>query len=201
MRPDAEVCRAWVREAAARVAADRDRLTQLDSAIGDGDHGHNLDRGMRAALQAVEDLGETATAGEVLAAAGKALIAKTGGASGPLYGGALRAMGRSLDESGDLAAALRAGCDAVRKLGGAAVGDKTMVDALEPAVKAYEETCDLEVTADAATTGAESTMTLRARKGRASYLGERSVGHLDPGAASTALLIRALVTAARDVRA
>ncbi|SNS26604.1 dihydroxyacetone kinase DhaL subunit [Actinomadura meyerae] len=199
---DADGLASWIRHAAERVAADAERLTRLDAAIGDGDHGHNLDRGFRAAVEALPD---GAPPGKVLIAAGRAIVSKTGGASGPLYGTALRRAGKSLGDAADvdaaaLGGALRAALDGVRDLGKAADGDKTMVDALAPAVAAYEaalaDGADLagcvRAAADAAVTGAEDTVPMRARKGRASYLGERSVGHMDPGAASTALLLGAL---------
>ncbi|MBE1533610.1 dihydroxyacetone kinase subunit DhaL [Actinomadura algeriensis] len=192
----------WIRRAAALVSADAGELTRLDAAIGDGDHGHNLDRGFAAAVAA---LPADAPAGRVLIAAGRALVAKTGGASGPLYGTMLRRAGRVLDDcddpdAADLGAALRAALDGVRELGRAEEGDKTMVDALAPAVAAYAAALDggaplpgaARAAADAAAAGADATVPMQARKGRASYLGERSVGHLDPGAASTALVLRAL---------
>ncbi|MER7543761.1 dihydroxyacetone kinase subunit DhaL [Actinomadura sp.] len=193
---------AWIRHSAELVSADAERLTRLDAAIGDGDHGHNLDRGFRAAAGA---LPEDAPPGKVLIAAGRAIVSKTGGASGPLYGTALRRAGKALGDAGDvdaaaLGAALRAALDGVRDLGKAAEGDKTMVDALAPAVAAYEaalaDGADLagcvRAAAGAAARGAEDTVPMQARKGRASYLGPRSVGHMDPGASSTALLLRGL---------
>ncbi len=193
---------AWIRHSAELVSADAERLTRLDAAIGDGDHGHNLDRGFRAAAGA---LPEDAPPGKVLIAAGRAIVSKTGGASGPLYGTALRRAGKALGDAGDvdaaaLGAALRAALDGVRDLGKAAEGDKTMVDALAPAVAAYEaalaDGADLagcvRAAAGAASRGAEDTVPMQARKGRASYLGPRSVGHMDPGASSTALLLRGL---------
>ncbi|GAA1553379.1 dihydroxyacetone kinase subunit DhaL [Actinomadura kijaniata] len=192
----------WVRTAAERVAADAERLTRLDAAIGDGDHGHNLERGFTAAVAALPG---DAPPGKVLVAAGRALVSKTGGASGPLYGTALRRAGKALGDTDEidaaaLATALRAALDGVTELGRAAQGDKTMVDALAPAVAAFERARDdggdlaacARAAADAAERGAEATVPLQARKGRASYLGERSKGHMDPGAASTALLLRAL---------
>lgn len=192
--------RRWMERFAGLVAADADRLTRLDAAIGDGDHGTNLNRGLRAAVAA---LAEELLPDKILTAAGRALVAKTGGASGPLYGSALRRAGKALgDDPEALDAALRAMLDAVTELGGAAEGDKTMVDALAPAVAAYAEAAHEGVAAAAraalaaAEKGAAATVPLRARKGRASYLGERSVGHLDPGAASTVLLFRALAEAA-----
>ncbi|MFA1549057.1 dihydroxyacetone kinase subunit DhaL [Actinomadura chokoriensis] len=199
---NAEGFAAWVRHAADLVSADAERLTRLDAAIGDGDHGHNLDRGFRAAVDA---LPEDAPPGRVLVAAGRAIVSKTGGASGPLYGTALRRAGKALGDAQDvdaagLGGALRAALDGVQDLGKAAEGDKTMVDALAPAVAAYEAALaggsDLpgcvRAAAEAAARGADDTVPMQARKGRASYLGPRSVGHLDPGASSTALLLRGL---------
>jgi dihydroxyacetone kinase phosphoprotein-dependent L subunit len=196
--------RPWIERFAELVAADADRLTRLDAAIGDGDHGTNLNRGLRAAVEALEP---GLPPGKALMTAGRALVSKTGGASGPLYGGALRKAGKALGDAADvdaaaLATALRAALDAVRDLGKAVEGDKTMVDALAPAVAAYEGAVGDGVAAAAqaalaaAEKGAEATVPLQARKGRASYLGPRSVGHLDPGAASTVLLFRALADAA-----
>lgn len=194
----------WIRRAAEMVAADADRLTRLDAEIGDGDHGLNLARGFTAAVAALPD---GASPGKTLMAAGRAIVSKTGGASGPLYGTALRRAGKALGdaESVDvegLGAALRAALDGVRELGEAVEGDKTMVDALIPAVAAYEGARDdglgaaTRAAADAAAKGAAATVPLQARKGRASYLGPRSVGHEDPGAASTALILRALADVA-----
>ncbi|NDU74465.1 dihydroxyacetone kinase subunit L [Actinomadura sp. DSM 109109] len=203
---DAADFAAWIRRTAERVSADAARLTRLDAAIGDGDHGLNLDRGFRAAVEA---LPEDAPPGKVLIAAGRAVVSKTGGASGPLYGTALRRAGKMFGDAADvdaaaLGAALRAALDGVRDLGKAAEGDKTMVDALAPAVAAYEaalaDGADLaacaRAAADAAVEGADATVPMRARKGRASYLGERSEGHMDPGASSTALVLVTLADVA-----
>ncbi|MFD0685511.1 dihydroxyacetone kinase subunit DhaL [Actinomadura fibrosa] len=195
----------WIRHAARLVSADAERLTRLDAAIGDGDHGLNLDRGLTAAVEAVEALPGGTPPGKVLIAAGRAIVSKTGGASGPLYGTALRRAGKALGtaDTADAAAlgdALAAALEGVRELGQAAEGDKTMVDALLPAVAGYEaalaDGADLaacaRAAADGAARGAEATVPLQARKGRASYLGPRSTGHMDPGASSTALVLRAL---------
>ncbi|QKW40939.1 dihydroxyacetone kinase subunit L [Actinomadura sp. NAK00032] len=199
---NAEDFASWIRHAAELVTADAERLTRLDAAIGDGDHGHNLDRGFRAAVDALPD---GVPPGKVLIAAGRAIVSKTGGASGPLYGTALRRAGKALGDAADvdaaaLGTALRAALDGVRDLGKAADGDKTMVDALAPAVAAYEAALAdgsglagcVRAAADAAAKGADDTVPMQARKGRASYLGARSTGHMDPGAASTALLLGAL---------
>lgn len=194
---------AWIRHAAELVAADAEHLTRLDAAIGDGDHGLNLDRGFAAAVAALPS-GDAAP-GKVLIAAGRAIVSKTGGASGPLYGTALRRAGKAFGDAAEIDAAalgagLQAALDGVRELGQAEPGDKTMVDALGPAAAAALAAADLpsavRAAADAASEGAEATVAMRARKGRASYLGERSVGHMDPGAASTALLLRALADVA-----
>jgi len=194
---------AWIRAIADAVDANRDHLTALDAAIGDGDHGTNLQRGFTAAIVTL-DGGEFAVVGDVLVATGTALISKVGGASGPLYGSAFRAMGRALSHfeaaPSELAAALGAGLDGIQRLGGAALGDKTMVDAYHPAVDAFRESVSnggaladaASRAADAADAGARATIDLQARKGRASYLGPRSLGHQDPGATSTALIFRAL---------
>ncbi|MEV4007900.1 dihydroxyacetone kinase subunit DhaL [Actinomadura sp. NPDC049753] len=199
---------AWIRRTAERVSADAERLTRLDAAIGDGDHGLNLDRGFRAAVEALPG---DAPPGKVLIAAGRAIVSKTGGASGPLYGTALRRAGKAFGDAADvdaaaLGAALRAALEGVEDLGKAAEGDKTMVDALAPAVAAYEaalaDGSDLagcaRAAAEAAAKGADGTVPMRARKGRASYLGERSEGHMDPGASSTALVLETLADVAES---
>ncbi|WP_406509795.1 dihydroxyacetone kinase subunit DhaL [Streptomyces sp. NBC_00212] len=191
------MCR-WMTATAAAVDREAARLTDLDSAIGDADHGANLQRGFTA-VTALLDKEAPATPGDVLALTGRQLISTVGGASGPLYGTLLRRTGKALGDAAEvtreqLAEALGAGVAAVAQLGGAAAGDKTMLDALLPAVEALGES--FGAAAEAADAGALATVPLRARKGRASYLGERSVGHQDPGATSSALLIGALAEAA-----
>ncbi|KAA6220147.1 dihydroxyacetone kinase subunit DhaL [Streptomyces filamentosus] len=182
--------------AATAEAVEREagRLTELDAAIGDADHGANLRRGFAAVADALAKE-PPATPGAVLVTAGRLLISTVGGASGPLYGTLLRRAGKALGEAGEvtrteLADALAAGVAAVGQLGGAVAGDKTMLDALEPAVAGLRES--FAAARAAARDGALATVPLRARKGRAAYLGERSVGHEDPGAASSALLFDAL---------
>lgn len=194
---------AWVRAVAAAVTADRDHLTQLDAAIGDADHGANLDRGFTAVLAALDGY-EPATVGDVLTKTGTTLVSSVGGASGPLYGTAFRAAGKALTEPTvtpqQLVTALHAASAAVTQLGAATLGDKTMLDALAPAVTAFEEAVfhgyDIAAAAaeaaKAAEQGAHDTIPLQARKGRASYLGPRAIGHQDPGATSTALIFHAL---------
>jgi dihydroxyacetone kinase-like protein len=193
----------WMNGSAAAIEAEADHLTQLDSAIGDGDHGVNMTRGMRAVLAALAE-SEDGAAGKRLILAGKTLVSTVGGASGPLWGTALRRAGRALGDGQldgpGLVAALDAALAGVQELGAAEPGDKTMVDALGPAVATLRERLDagdaladaVAAAADAAEEGARATTPLQARKGRASYLGERSVGHQDPGATSTALIVRAL---------
>jgi dihydroxyacetone kinase-like protein len=190
------------------MAEHRAELIELDRAIGDSDHGENMDRGFQAVLQ---KLGESPpeTAGAALKAAAMALMSKVGGAAGPLYGTAYLRAATSLGDSaeldgGALAAALAAARDGVVARGKAEPGDKTMVDAWTPAVEAAQkaagngedEVSVLQAAAEAAATGAAATEPLVARKGRASYLGDRSAGHIDPGAMSTAYLLRAAAAAA-----
>jgi dihydroxyacetone kinase phosphoprotein-dependent L subunit len=205
---DTSVFRAWITAAAGVIEANRDHLTQLDAAIGDADHGSNLARGFAAVLAAL-DAKPAATPGAVLILTGSTLISKVGGASGPLYGTAFRRAGQALGaaEEVDLAAlgqALEAALAGVRALGAAREGDKTLVDALAPAARALTKAAAegaaradaLAAVAAAAAEGAAATVPMQARKGRASYLGPRSVGHEDPGAASTVLILTALRDAA-----
>lgn len=197
---DADFFRRWMTATAASVDREADRLTALDSPIGDADHGSNLQRGFTAVTAAVEKEAP-ATPGAVLMLAGRQLISTVGGASGPLYGTLLRRTGKALGEAAEvseeeLTGALRAGVDAVMALGGAAPGDKTMIDALVPAVEALGD--GFGAARAAAEQGALATTPLQARKGRASYLGERSIGHQDPGATSAALLVAGLAEAAGE---
>jgi len=186
-----------IRAVADTVAEHRVELIQLDRAIGDGDHGENLDRGFKAVVAAFEQ-STPDTPAAVLKTVASTLISKVGGAAGPLYGTAfLRASTALKDRAelgpADVTEALTAALGGIVARGKAELGDKTMVDALEPAVKAAtgDTVADvLKAAADAAEAGAEATIPLVARKGRASYLGERSAGHLDPGARSASLLLR-----------
>ncbi|MFR9792943.1 dihydroxyacetone kinase subunit DhaL [Streptomyces sp. MB22_4] len=195
---DADFFRRWMTAAAASVDREAERLTALDAAIGDADHGSNMRRGFTA-VQAELEKETPGTPGAVLMLAGRQLISTVGGASGPLYGTLLRRTGKTLGEAPEvsaeqLAEALKAGVQGVMKLGGAAAGDKTMIDALLPAVDALGD--GFAAARAAAEQGAEATVPMLARKGRASYLGERSIGHQDPGATSSALLIAALAETA-----
>ena len=192
---------AWVRAFAAQVAEQKSALTKLDAAIGDGDHGTNMDRGMRKVLEKL-DGAEGDDIGATLKAVGMALVSSVGGASGPLYGTLFMQMGAGAAGATELdldgwTQALDKGVAGVQARGKAELEDKTMIDALIPAVEALKEHAGdsladaLTASADAAQKGMEATIPLVARKGRASYLGERSADHQDPGATSTHLLIRA----------
>ncbi|MFD8744405.1 dihydroxyacetone kinase subunit DhaL [Streptomyces sp. NPDC059616] len=198
---DADFFHRWMTAAAAEVNREADHLTDLDSAIGDADHGSNMQRGF-AAVTSVLDNEVPQTPGAVLMLAGRQLISTVGGASGPLYGTLLRRTGKALGDAPavtpeQLAQALGMGVAAVAQLGGAQAGDKTMLDALLPAAEALGTS--FAAAREAAEAGALATVPMQARKGRASYLGERSIGHQDPGATSSALLIAALAdTAAAD---
>ncbi|PVE97264.1 dihydroxyacetone kinase subunit DhaL [Microbacterium sp. TPD7012] len=197
----------WISRFRDAVTEKREWLTELDSAIGDADHGANMARGMSAVGEKLA-AGAPATADELLKSVGMTLVSSVGGASGPLYGTFFLRMGMTagavdeLDAAG-LASALRAGLEGIVARGKAEAGDKTMFDAMAPAVDALDaaiaEGADLSSAArratDAAAAGRDATEPLVARKGRASYLGERSAGHLDPGAASTAILFDTLSAA------
>ena len=206
---DAAFVRSWVEEIAQAVEAERDHLTQLDAAIGDADHGVNMHRGFSAVVAKLA-AAESSPPGKVMATVGGTLISTVGGAAGPLYGTAFREAGKSLGEEAEfgpreLLSALRAGLEGVQRLGAATPGDKTMVDAYGPAVEAFAGELDAGGSLTAATArareaaeeGMRATVPLQARKGRASYLGARSVGHQDPGATSTALVFAALERVAR----
>jgi phosphoenolpyruvate---glycerone phosphotransferase subunit DhaL len=195
---------AWLSLFRDEVTEQRSYLTELDSAIGDADHGANMARGMAAVMDKISAAPPTAV-DELFKAVGMTLVTSVGGASGPLYGTFFLRMGMSggsvkqLDAAG-LGAALRAGLDGVVQRGKAEAGDKTMFDSLSPALDAYDAAVAAGGSAAAgareayaaAEAGRDATEPMVARKGRASYLGERSAGHLDPGATSTALLIEAL---------
>ncbi len=196
---------AWMTLVAQSVKDQRDYLTQLDAAIGDGDHGVNMDRGFDAVGKALAGQDGSIAPGKLLTLAGKTLVSTVGGASGPLWGTAFRRAGRELGDGAefdgqDLLRALQAALDGVVELGAAQPGDKTMVDALGPAIDALGKALDereplelaLAAAAEAAEDGARATVPLQARKGRASYLGERSIGHQDPGATSAVLVVAAL---------
>lgn len=190
----------WMRRFAAEVAENRAYLTKLDGAIGDGDHGTNMDRGMKKALEKLETT-DGDDIGASLKAVGMALVSSVGGAAGPLYGTLFLQMGQSAAGKSELdlagfTDALDAGVQGVIKRGKAEPGDKTMLDALGPALETLRGAGDDDVAealsraAQAAREGMEATVPMVARKGRASYLGERSAGHQDPGATSSHLLLK-----------
>jgi dihydroxyacetone kinase-like protein len=196
---------AWVRRTADVIEQHAANLTRLDSAIGDGDHGTNMNRGYKAAVQRLDGLEGDQDFGSVFKAIGMALIGKVGGASGPLYGSLFLGMGKELGsetevEDERLAAALRAGYDSVVARGKAQLEDKTMLDAWHPALEALDAALAggkelgpaLDEAVAAAEEGMKATIPMIARKGRASYLGERSRDHQDPGATSTYLLLKTL---------
>jgi dihydroxyacetone kinase-like protein len=198
---------AWIHRFAAVITEQREYLTRLDTAVGDADHGTNMDRGMRAAFERVDALdGDDISA--ALKGVGMALVSKVGGAAGPLYGTMFLQMANAAGDGSEVDLAgwtqmLEAGLKGVQMRGKAEPGDKTMVDALTPAVEALQRaqedgaelTAALERSAQAAREGMEKTVPMVARKGRASYLGERSAGHQDPGATSSYLLLQAAVDA------
>jgi dihydroxyacetone kinase-like protein len=199
--------RGWIRAYAGEIAAHRDELIRLDSAIGDGDHGANMDRGMKKALERLDGV-EGGDVGATLKAVGMALVSSVGGAAGPLYGTLFLQMGTQAAGAGELdlqgwAGAVDAGVKGVQARGKAEVGDKTMLDALAPAAEVLRQAAAeggdlpdaLQRAAAAAREGMESTVPLVARKGRASYLGERSAGHQDPGATSSHLLLKSAADA------
>ncbi|HKE80411.1 MAG TPA: dihydroxyacetone kinase subunit DhaL [Solirubrobacteraceae bacterium] len=188
----------WMRRFAGEMDEHRQELVRLDTAIGDGDHGTNMDRGMKKALEKL-DAADQADAGAALKTVAMALISSVGGAAGPLYGTLFLQMGTALSgqDEIDLAAwtaAWQKGLEGVQARGKAVREDKTMVDALIPAIEAMESASDLDEGLRAAAKGAEegmrATTPLVARKGRASYLGERSKDHQDPGATSTYYLFK-----------
>jgi dihydroxyacetone kinase-like protein len=192
----------WIEQYGSTVAENKEYLTQLDSAIGDADHGINMDRGMKAALGRLEGM-EGEDIGGLLKTIGMALVSTVGGAGGPLYGTLFLQMGtatagKSELEPTDWAAALDGAVNGVQMRGKAEVGDKTMIDALIPARDSFRTALAegasfveaLGRSAEAAEEGMRATIPLVARKGRASYLGERSAGHQDPGATSSYLLIK-----------
>ena len=192
MSLDAQWAQQWIELSASAVAEHRDYLVDLDRAIGDGDHGENMDRGFRAAVEALSEA-QPGSVAEVLKTVAKTLMSTVGGAAGPLYGTAFlraskAAAGDDLD-GGGVVAVIEGALSGIQARGKATTGEKTMVDAWTPA---------LEAARAAAEAGAAATEPLRATKGRASYLGERSIGHLDPGAVSTSLILRAAARAATE---
>lgn len=212
MSLDAAWARRWIELAAAQVAEQRDYLVDLDRTIGDGDHGENMDRGFKAAVEALGQA-QPASVAEVLKTVAKTLMSTVGGAAGPLYGTAFlrasKAAGDGELDGAGVAAVIAGALNGIQARGKATTGEKTMVDAWTPALEAARAAAEagsdpvavLEAAATAAEAGAAATEPMRATKGRASYLGERSIGHLDPGAVSTSLILRAAVRAAGEAGA
>lgn len=212
MSLDAAWARRWIELAAAQVAEQRDYLVDLDRAIGDGDHGENMDRGFKAAVEALGQA-QPASVAEVLKTVAKTLMSTVGGAAGPLYGTAFlrasKAAGDGELDGAGVAAVIAGALNGIQARGKATTGEKTMVDAWTPALEAARAAAEagsdpvavLEAAATAAEAGAAATDPMRATKGRASYLGERSIGNLDPGAVSTSLILRAAVRAAGEAGA
>ena len=196
----------WLENTAAVMKENKEYLTQLDSPIGDADHGINMDRGFRKVMEKLPGVADK-DIGNVLKTTGMTLISSVGGASGPLYGTFFMRGGMAVDAKeeltgDDLATMLQAAVDGVVQRGRAQAGDKTMVDAWLPAMKALRETLDgdndntiaaLSQAVSAAEQGMKDTIPMQARKGRASYLGERSIGHQDPGATSSYLMLKAML--------
>ena len=202
--------RRWVELSAERIGENRELLIDLDRQIGDGDHGENMDRGFSAVVSG-SGLSDAQSGADVLKYVAKTLLSTVGGAAGPLYGTAyLRGAGAMPEDdltSQDVANVLEAAVKGVQARGKAVAGEKTMVDAWLPAVQAAHDAADeggdvvatFAAAADAGHAGSEATVPMKATKGRASYLGERSIGHLDPGSASSALLLQAAADAASEV--
>lgn len=199
----------WIRAYVSAIAEHKDHLTRLDADIGDGDHGSNMDRGFQAVLAKLPDVADK-DIGAILKTVGMTLVSTVGGASGPLYGTFFLQLGSAASGKLELsledwAAALQAGVDGVAMRGKASLRDKTMLDTLIPALQALKEAAAqgagfpaaLDASAQAAEKGMLATIPLVARKGRASYLGERSAGHQDPGATSAHLLIQAVASTCR----
>ena len=211
MSVDVAWAEAWIRSSAKVLSENRARLNTLDREIGDGDHGENMDRGFQAILPKLDGLADAATPADLLKLLAATLISTVGGAAGPLYGTAYLKAAGAVSGAAELdgaavVALLTAGRDGIVLRGKAESGDKTMIDAWTPAVDAAEAALAagagvdriLSVAADAAEAGAVATEPLVARKGRASYLGERAIGHRDPGAESTALILRCAADAAQS---
>jgi dihydroxyacetone kinase-like protein len=200
----------YLHRAAAVIEENKTHLTELDSAIGDADHGINMHRGFQTILKKLPSV-EDKDAGNILKTAGMTLVSSVGGAGGPLYGTAFMQAGMAVAdkyelEAEDVLAALDAALKGVVMRGKANLGDKTMVDAISPAVTAMREAVEngadsveaLQQAAAAAEKGMKETIPMLAKKGRASYLGERSIGHQDPGATSSYLLIRTMANLAEE---
>ena len=186
-----ETTKKWLELFIEQILENKAYLSDLDTAIGDGDHGNNLARGANALTEALETKNpETLT--DLLKTTGMTLVSKVGGASGPLLGSAFISMAKASQDSDDLATVLQAGLEGIQKRGKAVAGEKTMVDEWIPVIEAVKST---NLTVDLIEEAVEKTKDMKATKGRASYLGERSIGHIDPGAMSSSYLFKTMVEA------
>ena len=188
---DAELAKKWMLLFNEKIQANKDYLSELDTPIGDGDHGGNMARGMTAVVENLEGK-DFANSAEVFQAVSMQLLSKVGGASGPLYGSAFMGIMKAEKEGTSLVDAVQAGLDMIQKRGKASVGEKTMVDVWAGVVEAIRRE---ELTKETIRALVESTKDMKATKGRASYVGERSIGHIDPGSYSSGLLFEALLEA------
>ncbi|MGQ7423089.1 dihydroxyacetone kinase subunit DhaL [Streptococcus suis] len=188
---DAKTALTWMEKFNKKIQENKDYLSELDSPIGDGDHGGNMARGMAAVMQELTEK-DYETADQVFKAVAMQLLSKVGGASGPLYGSAFMGISKASQTDTDLADVLQAGLDMIQKRGKADLGEKTMVDVWVPVIAALrEKQLSVEVIHEAV----QATKDILATKGRASYVGERSIGHIDPGSFSSGLLFEALLEA------
>lgn len=188
---DAKTALTWMEKFNEKIQTNKDYLSQLDSPIGDGDHGGNMARGMAAVMQELSEK-DYESADQVFKVVAMQLLSKVGGASGPLYGSAFMGISKSSQTDTDLADVLQAGLDMIQKRGKAELGEKTMVDVWVPVIAALRENqLSVEVIHEAV----QATKDILATKGRASYVGERSIGHIDPGSFSSGLLFEALLEA------
>ena len=190
---DAELAKKWMLLFNEKIQANKDYLSELDTPIGDGDHGGNVARGMAAVVENLEGK-DFANSAEVFQVVSMQLLSKVGGASGPLYGSAFMGIMKAEKEGTSLVDAVQAGLDMIQKRGKASVGEKTMVDVWAGVVEAIRRE---ELTKETIRALVESTKDMKATKGRASYVGERSIGHIDPGSYSSGLLFEALLEAER----
>lgn len=186
---DSKQIQKWMQLFAKEIATNKEYLSDLDDAIGDGDHGNNMDRGMIAVIENLEEKNPTEIADSFKVIA-MALMTKVGGASGPLYGTAFLEMAKAAQNSEDLAELIAAGTAGIAKRGGASAADKTMLDVWIPTSEVLKNG---QLTAEKVDSFVESTKDMQGKKGRSSYLGERSIGHIDPGAASSGMLFKTLI--------
>ncbi|MGX7417228.1 dihydroxyacetone kinase subunit DhaL [Carnobacterium gallinarum] len=186
-----EATKKWLILFTDKINANKDYLSELDSAIGDGDHGMNMARGTTAVKEALEEKNPE-TLVDIFKLVGMTLVSKVGGASGPLYGSAFISMAKAAGTSDDLGIILQAGLDGIEKRGKATAGEKTMIDTWVPVIEAVKEK---QLTKEAVEVAVNHTKEMKATKGRASYLGDRSIGHLDPGAVSSGYLFETMIEA------